>query len=287
MDTRFYLVVLIISLAALLATPNLYWVIGYSTVASLIGSSLAFGSISALVAARRLYFLVHVTPHMALLAAPLSAIVLGYGGGDWVLAILVVLVLVWISGYALHKGVSGDVVASIMASFTASATVLALYYAQRIVGAGRVSQLILGDPLLVSSVEALTALTVGLLVTAVSLSVAREVFFIGVSRETALVSGLRVWAYDFTLYTIMALSVAVMLRIVGFLVASVFTLLPGATAVMIARGSLQVTLASITIAMVASALGLLASISLDMPPSGVSGLILVALYILVRVAKVG
>jgi len=70
MDTRFYLVVLIISLAALLATPNLYWVIGYSTVASLIGSSLAFGSISALVAARRLYFLVHVTPHMALLAAP-------------------------------------------------------------------------------------------------------------------------------------------------------------------------------------------------------------------------
>ncbi len=287
MDTRLYLALLIVSLVTLLITPKLYWVVSYPTVMAVIGSSLAFGSISALIAARRLYFLAHVTPHMALLAAPLSAIVLGHKGGDWILAVLLVLVLVWTSGYTLYKGVSSDVIASIMVSFTASATVLALYYAQRIVGAGRVSQLILGDPLLVTSFEGLAALIVGLLVAVFSLSIAREVFFVGVSRETALVSGLKVWIYDFTLYTLMALSVAIMLRITGFLVTSVLTLLPGAIAVIVARGSLQVTLASITIASIASALGLLASISLNMPPSGVTGLILVTIYALARVARFG
>ncbi len=279
--------VLALSFVVLLAAPKLYWVIGYSTVMAVIGSSLAFGSVSALVAARRLYFLAHVTPHTALLAAPLSTIVLGYGGGDWILAVLLVLILTWISGYALHKGVSGDVVASIVVSFTASATVIALYYAQRIVGAGRVSQLILGDPLLVSGFEGLIALTIGLFVTIIALSVAREVFYIGVNREVALVSGLKVWIYDFTLYTLMALSIAIMLRITGFLVATVLALIPGAIAVMIARGSMQVTIASITVATVASTLGLLASIGLNMPPSGVTGLILVTLYALTRVVRVG
>jgi len=222
-----------------------------------------------------------------LLATPLSAIILGFRGGDWILAILLVLILTWISAYSLYKGVGSDVVAAIMVSFTASATVLALYYAQRIVGAGRISQLILGDPLLVSYSEGFIALVIGLFTAIASLSIAREVFYIGVSRETALVSGLRIWIYDSTLYTLIALSIAVMLRIIGFLVTSVLTLLPGAIAIMIARGSMQVTLASITIATIASTIGLLSSMNLNVPPSSVTGLILVTLYILVRVVRIG
>ncbi len=285
MDTRVYIAILALTATTLLLMPKLYWVIGYPTVAAVAGSSLAFGSISALVAARRLYFLAHVIPHVALLAAPLSAVILGSGGLDWVLALLIVTVIAWVSGYAHYRGVGSDVVASIVVSFAASATVIAIYYAQRVVGAGRVSQLILGDPLLVGVSEGLVALLVGLLVATLSLSIAREIFYIGVSRDMALVSGLRVWVYDFTLYTLMALSIAVMLRITGFLVATVLTLLPGALAVMIARGSIQVVVASVTVATVASTIGLLASVYLDVPPSGVTGLILVTLYALARVAR--
>ena len=286
MVTSVYLLLVALLLAILALVPKLYWVIGYPTVLALIGSSLAYGSVSSLIAARRLYFLTHVTPHIALLAAPISALILGSGGVDWLLASLIVLAFMWLSGYAIHRGLDSDVVASTLVSLTASATVIALYYAQRLVGSGRVTQLILGDPLLVTWTEGLTAFTAGLLVAVIAFSVAREVFYIGVNREMALVSGLRTWAYDFTLYTLIALTVALMLRVTGFLVATVLALLPGAIGLSLSRGSYQAVIASITIALLASTIGLLASVTLNIPPSGLTGLILVLLFILVRVSRV-
>jgi len=289
MATRLYatLTLSAVSLTVLALIPKLYWVIGYPAVAAVAGSALAYGAISSLVAARRLYFLAHVAPHMALLAAPISALLLGFKW-DWILAIAIVTALMLLSGYSLHRGADADVVASIMVSLTASLTVIALYYAQRSVGAGRVSQLILGDPLLVGSPEGYAALALGLAIATISLAVAREVFYIGVSREVALVSGLNVWAYDALLYTLIAVTIASMLKITGFLVATVLTLLPGAIAAIVAKGSLESVVASIALALTASALGLASSIALSLPPSGVTGLILVLAYIAARgVARVG
>ncbi|MEM0491378.1 MAG: metal ABC transporter permease [Acidilobaceae archaeon] len=281
------IVTLILSSTILLAlAPHIYWFIGYGVVASLIGASLAFGSISVLVSARRLYFMAHVVPHMAIFAAPIAIIVTRHlQVNEWLLSAIIVMILLWASGYAISRGLSSDIIASLSVSFTASATIIALYYAQRIVGAGRISSIILGDPLLTSISEGLIALVVGSMILLASLMVVREMFYISVDREGAIVDGLRVVYYDYTLYTLIGVTVAIMLKIVGFLVSSILILVPGAVSLLLSRSSYEALMASIGVSLIASALGLYAGILLDIPPSGALGLILVAIYALVWVAR--
>ncbi|MDM7274659.1 MAG: metal ABC transporter permease [Thermoprotei archaeon] len=289
MATRYYILILTVaSTALMIITPKAYWFLGYGSVLALIGSALAFGSVSALVAARGLYFLAHVTPHSALLAVPTAFLVsLWLGGGQGLIAALVTLALLLAAGYAIGRGVGGDVAASLLASFTASSSAIVLYEAQKRLGAASVSSLILGDPLLVGLSEGAIGLALGLTVFLISLSIAREVFYIGLSRELAAVDGLKVEVYDYTLYTLIALTTVVMLGIVGFLVASVLILLPGAIASLFSRGSIETLLASIAVALAASALGLIGGLALNITPSGVIGFTLVVLYASLKVFRVG
>lgn len=289
MDTKYVITVLAIaSIALIMVIPKAYWFLGYGSVLALMGSALAFGSVSALVAARGLYFLAHVTPHAALLAVPAAFLVsLWLGGGEGFIAALITVVLLLAAGYAISRGVSGDVAASLLASFTASTSAIILYEAQRRLGAARVSSLILGDPLLVGLSEGVIGLALGLTVFIVSLSIAREVFYIGLSRELAAAEGLKVEFYDFTLYTLIALTTVTMLGIVGFLVASILILLPGAIASLFSRGSIETLAASVAIALAASTIGLIGGLTLNISPSGAIGLTLVALYAVLRVARVG
>ncbi len=289
MGTKYVVLVLTIaSIALMMFIPKAYWFLSYGSILALIGSALAFGSVSALVAARGLYFLAHVTPHAALLAIPLAFLAsLWLGGGHGLIAALVTVGLLLAAGYAIGRGVSGDVAASLLASFTASASAIILYEAQRRLGAARVSSLILGDPLLVGLSEGVIGLALGLTVFLISLSVAREVFYIGLSRELAAVEGLKVEVYDFTLYTLIALTTVTMLGIVGFLVASILILLPGAIASIFSRGSIETLTASVAIALAASAAGLTGGLALNISPSGAIGLTLVVLYAILKVVKVG
>jgi ABC-type Mn2+/Zn2+ transport system permease subunit len=245
-----------------------------------VGAALAFGSLSALIAARRMYFLAASLPHSSLLAATL-AIPIAYVLGGYVPAwAALIAVAVTLSFYALiEHGVDPDIATSVYVSAAASASVAAMYY---VLSTYPVSQdlwaYILGDPLLATSIDAIVAVAVGVATLAYTLLVYRENVCIGVDPEGTRLAGLRVWLYDLASTIVVATAAVLLLRTVGFVVEHVLLLLPGATAATIARGMWRAYAISLASALAAGLAGLTLALILGAAPAATIGGVMVALY---------
>ncbi|HDJ26667.1 MAG TPA: hypothetical protein ENF34_05065 [Candidatus Bathyarchaeota archaeon] len=118
------------SLLLALATAALASYLNPRWVAVMVSAALAYGFLSSLVAARRLYFLAGASAHSALLAAvlafPLAATTGLLSEHAW--ALLVGLALMYVVGYMIYRGVEPDTATAVFVAATASASVLAIYY---------------------------------------------------------------------------------------------------------------------------------------------------------------
>ena len=261
---------------ALLLSPR--WV------AVVLSAALAYGFMSSIVAARRLYFLAGATAHSALLAAvlalPLAAFTGLLGEEGW--ALLVGLVLTYAVGYMIYRGVDPDTATAVFVAATASASVLAIYYVlTRFPLEVELWAIVVGDPLLASRREAWLALAVAVLTTVGVLLTYREQVYVGIDREFARLSGIRVWAYDLLAFTLLALTTVGLIKVVGFVLEHVLLLLPAAIATRLSESSRDVLVASTSVSVMASLVGLYLAVLLDQSPAGVVGLILLAIYLAV------
>jgi len=168
-------------------------------------ASVMYGTISPLVYARRLQFLSAASSHTALLAVLIS-IPLSMYIPTYLTSMLVGLALMYAVGYAINRGVEPNTATSILVSFTASASVLAMYYVitnyelQTDIWA-----LILGDPLLTTWKDLMFLGLVALLVILVASLTYREQFHIGFDRDCATLAGINVKLYDIAFYSILAI----------------------------------------------------------------------------------
>jgi len=257
-------------------------------VAVVLSAALAYGFMSSIVAARRLYFLAGATAHSALLAAvlalPLAAFTGLLGEEGW--ALLVGLVLTYAVGYMIYRGVDPDTATAVFVAATASASVLAIYYVlTRFPLEVELWAIVVGDPLLASQHEAWLALAVAALTTAGVLLTYREQVYVGIDREFAQLSGIRVWAYDLLAFTLLALTTVGLIKVVGFVLEHVLLLLPAAIATRLSESSRDVLVASISVSVLASLVGLYLAVLLDQSPAGVVGLLLLAIYLAVLVLR--
>ncbi len=245
--------------------------------ATMLGAGLAYGALSPLLHSRRLLFIAGAAPHAALAAASLGVVAGGLLGVDHNIAsMLIGFLMIYSAGYAAYKGMDPDVAAALLAGFTASLSIIGLYIASRM--GLQLSGVILGDPLLASSIEALAVLVIGVIIFLASLLIARKAAYIGVDRDDALISGSRVWLYDLVLYSIIAVSTVGLITVVGFILEHVLLLIPGALILPFVRGSRVMVLTGGVIGAGFSLAGLMASTTLSIPPAAATGLLMMAGY---------
>ncbi len=249
-------------------------------VAVMASAGAGFGALSSLVYSRRLMFVAAASPHAAFLAAaaaiPLSRAV---GGEVWLWTLVLGLAIVYAVGFLVYRGMDPDEATSLMVSFSASAGALASYLVlTRYAMGGELSAIVIGDPLLVTRSEVGAAALAAAGLVAASVLTAREAYYMGVDPEDARLAGLRVWAYDLALYTMIGVAAVAMVRIVGFVLEHALVLLPGAVAYHLARGIYGSLAASIAAGLASGLLGLALGVAANVSPAPAAGLVLVALY---------
>ncbi|WP_052296929.1 metal ABC transporter solute-binding protein, Zn/Mn family [Pyrolobus fumarii] len=251
------------------------------------GASLAFGVLSVVVAARRLYFLAAGLPHSSLLAAtlaiPISMVV---GGPEYLWAALIAVGMVHAFSVLVEKGIDPDVAASVYVSATASASVAVMYYVlTRFPLQAGLWAYILGDPLLVGMEDVLVALVVAALVGSVVILTYREQVCIGLDPSSVRLAGLRVKLYDVLFISVLAAASVLLLRTVGFVVEHVMILLPGAIASTIARGMWKTLVLGVLVSLTAGIAGLALAITAGVAPAAAIGGLLVGFYVAALAAR--
>ena len=250
---------------------------------SMLGAGLGFGAVSILAYARRLMFAAAASPHAALLAGAMGYILAAsLGGPSWAWALAIGLLPVYLVGWLAYRGRDPDEATALMASLTSSAGALAAYYAVTHYSTASMAALVVGDPLLAPRGLVAASIVLGAALALAALLAGREIFYVGVDPWDARLAGLRVWAYDLLLYTMIGAAATVMVGVVGFVLEHALILLPGAIAYASTRGLYRSIAASIAVASGASLLGLNLGVALDVSPAPLAGLILVAAYLAVR-----
>lgn len=254
----------------------------------LFSAALAYGCLSSIVAARRLYFLAGASAHSALLsvtlAIPLSRVLPLMNEYLW--AIIIGLLLIYSIGYLIHKGIDPDTATATFVAFTASASIIAIYLVlTRFPIQTDIMSIIIGDPLLASWYEAYLALIVSIITLLTVIVTYREQISLGIDRDAVLLSGVKVLVYDIILFTLLALTTVALIKVVGFVLEHVLILLPAAIGSTLASSSKDAMFISITGSILSSLLGLLLSIFLDLAPAGITGLILMTVYIFILIIK--
>jgi len=274
------LVILLIGSMLLTIEPR--WVL------VMLSAALAYGSLSSIVSARRLYFLASASPHSALLAVVLSIPLARELGllDEYGWAIISSILLIYTVGYTIHRGADPDTATATFVALTASTSVLAIYYVLTSYPLETdITALIIGDPLLTRWNDVLYAIGIGVFSIACVLLTYRENVFMGIDLDSARLTGLKTSIYNLLVFTLLALTTVGLLRIVGFVLEHVLILLPAAIASSVAMSSRQAFFISIFSSIIASLAGLYVAILFNLSPAGTTGLILFIIYLISLIAS--
>lgn len=272
-----YLVILIIVYAFILGlTYNPVWVI------IIFATGTIYGSLSNVVALRKLYFLAGASPHIALLAVTLSIPTTYLLGGEAIIyAFIYSLIMIYIVGYMIYKGVDTDIAISLIVGITASLTVLAIYYVLTNYPLEySLSAVIMGDPLLTSWSDAYLAVFLAVTTFTLIYLTRHEQLSLGIDQVSTMLSGIKILFYDLLMYTLLGLGVVGLLRITGYILEHILLLLPPSIALTCSKSADEAFTLTIIVALASSLLGLHLALILNLAPSGVIGVLLSILYII-------
>lgn len=246
-------------------------------------TAIMMGIVSPLIAARRLYFLATEFPHMALLAAASSIILVNITPVKhelfWVMVIG--LTLIYLVGYAIHKGFDPDIATSIATAGAVSGSVMVMYIAlTRYRTSYSLWSLILGDPLLVTRQDVyvlamLTAITI-----AISLAIYKAIMYAGIDRDTSmLIYGRKLHLYEFLFFTVIGLTTLAVIKIVGYVLEHVLLLLPALVSMNFVEGGKKVMFSSLCVSIISNLLGFSLAILFNFAPASSTGFIILTMYL--------
>lgn len=107
----------------------------------------------------------------------------------------------------------------------------------------------------------------------------KELYFIAFDEEVARTSGIRVVALNFMLVSIIAVIIALSIRVVGTLLIGALMVIPPVAAIRFGMGFFRTTLLSIAIALASVIIGLSASYFLSLPSGAAIVLVLLLFFI--------
>ncbi|MEM3936052.1 MAG: metal ABC transporter permease, partial [Ignisphaera sp.] len=249
-------------------------------------SSLLYGFISPVIAARRLFFLATEAPHMALFSVVLGIVVYKTTNllNEFLWALIISIILINVVGHLIRAGVDPDVATSVMVSLTASGSVVATYYVLTFYSVQyNLWAFILGDPLLVTSQEALQLTIIAVASALATVYLYMFGVYMGVDLDHTKLSARNIWLYDTAIYTLLGISSVALLKIVGFVLEHVLLTLPAIIASTVSSSSREALHTSVVSAVASSFLGLLLSTKLNIAPAGGIGFITLSIYLIARV----
>lgn len=267
--------------AVLLLLTDPKWVV------TMVSLGLSFGSLSYLISIRRLFYLAESSPHIALFIFTLSTLIIGfYGLETLLLSISIGVFTIVILGVSTRKTKDQDKNVSLMIGLSASLNVLTLYVLMKSNFRGiSLATIFIGDPLLTTTQETITSLTIALItLTTVTLTL-REQLITSIDKDFAKVAKLRTWLYDSIAYATLALNTIGLLKITGFILQHVLALLPPIAISMMKRGLWESYLLTIISTAYIALLSLNASLILGIPPSGVIGLTYIIYIVAIRMKR--
>ncbi|MCY0868194.1 MAG: metal ABC transporter permease [Desulfurococcus sp.] len=271
--------------AVLLTSPMLLLegseTVGVERITAYILTSLAFSSVGILAYYRGLEFLTAGSTHASFLAVTVGYLISAMHGLNlYYSALPVGLILVYTAGYLVYRGMDPVKVSSFFVSFTTALGVLVAYYTlTRFPAQYSLSSIMLGDPVLMTRQDAVFAMVLSVIIVAVAIAVYRPIVFISVDPVSARVSGLNMRLYDLATFTLIGLATIGLLRVSGYIMEHVMIFLPpliGARFSTSSRDHFASTLLSSTMA---SVLGYTLALNYGLSPVGLSGLILIAVYV--------
>ncbi len=251
-----------------------------------LSASIVYGALSTLVSARRLYFLSAASAHVSLLAVVLAIPLSRLALNEYIWAVLIGLIMIHAVGYSIRRGMDEDVATAIFVSFAASLSVIAMYIVLTTYSMSYdLWAIIIGDPLLATWGDVAWVSAVAVLTLIATILTYREQITIGVERDCAVLTGIRVEYYDFLLYTLLAVSTVAMIRVVGFVLQHVLIFLPSAIASLVAKDSKSMLSISVLVSVLSGMLGLQISVVVNQAPSGVIGLLMFGVFAFTLLAK--
>lgn len=281
---------LVISYTGVIATLlflNILFKINFKWSITFIALGLLFGSLSPLIAARRLYYLSAAAPHASLFSISLSMLAAeAFGISDYyVVALFISMSLMLGVGYMVRSGIDPDVATSVFVSGATALSVILMYYVLTKYRLTTLNAIMLGDPLLISYQEVLILTTVLIFVVVAVLTTFRENVCAGIDSDLIKLSGVRAVLYDLIPYALIGLVVVVSLRLVGYVLSHVLVLLPSLASMNVSKQAHESLIHSIGFSTLASLAGLLLSIYFNVSPSGTVGALLTLFYLITLVNK--
>jgi ABC-type Mn2+/Zn2+ transport system permease subunit len=252
-------------------------------------TSLTYGNLSALVSAKRLYFLASVTPHSALLAVILAVITSNTLGllNDYLWATVIGCSLLIVVGYLIYREVNADIITSLYVASTASLSVLLMNYVlTNYKLTYSLWSIILGDPLLTTWMDVLAVAIVALLTEVITLTTIKYHIYSGVDLDFLKLSRGYGLAYELLFYLLLGISSVALIKVTGFILQHVLILLPAITAARVCSSSRCTYILSIAISTTAGVLGLVIAILANTSPSGSIGAILISIYLIMLLKNI-
>lgn len=252
-----------------------------------IALGLLFGSLSPLIAARRLYYLSAAAPHASLFSISLSMLAAeAFGISDYyVIALLISMSLMLCIGYAVRSGLDLDTATSVFVSSTTALSVILVYYVLTKYRLTSINAIMLGDPLLIPYQEVLILMTASISVLAIVFTTFKENVCAGIDSDLIKLSGGRAAPYDLIPYVLIGLVVVISLRLVGYVLSHVLVLLPSLVSINISKRARESLIHSIGFSVLASLAGLLLAVYFNVSPSGTVGALLTLFYLITLVSR--
>ena len=137
-----------------------------------------------------------------------------------------------------------------------------------------------GSILSVSSEDVVTILIFGSISLALLIAFSRELYFIAYDEEVAKVSGIRVKFLNFLLVTVVAIIIALSIRVVGSLLIGALMVIPTVAALQYRVGFLNTVLISLFIALFSVIAGMTLSFYFSLPSGATIVLCVISIFIL-------
>ncbi|MEM0296749.1 MAG: metal ABC transporter permease [Zestosphaera sp.] len=283
----FRLIILYTAVATILSVLNPLFKVEFKWNVTFTALGLLFGSLSPLIATRRLYYLSAAAPHASLFSVALSMLIAGaLGISDYyVTAIFVSTLLVLGVGYMIRSGLDPDVATSVFVSSTTALSVLLMYYVLTKYRLTSINAIMLGDPLLIPYHEVLMLTVMSVLVLVVVLTTFKESVCAGIDSDLVKLSGVKAILYDLIPYALVGLVAVTSLKLVGYVLSHVLALLPSLTSINVSKQARESLIHSIGLTTIATLTGLPLSTHFNVSPSGTVGILLTLFYLMTLVKR--
>lgn len=274
-STLIFIILLLISLPNVLIYDSI-------KVAAFLFMGLLMSTVSIVVYYKRLELLAAESVHISLFAVTLGYI------ANYILnlpvfmcAVMVGLLMIYLSLLMVRKGLGEERASAVIVSSTSALSVILMYYALTTVPARySLSSIILGDPLLLTRNDSLLAIYISIALFLLVMIFLKEIIETSIDPVSASLTGVRVKFYDLVTYTAIGLTSIVFLRLAGYVMEHVLMLLPAIASTFYSSSLREHVMNTLLLGTSATALGLAISIHLNVAPTGVTGIIVLIMFVI-------